>query len=87
MGALPERTPAALDGDIKMLARENFWVFAMLAFRMLHDEPFLSNWHVAAIAKAIQGLYEAPSGRLIITMPPRTMKSFLGSVCLPAWLL
>lgn len=84
---MPDVTPAALDRDIKMLARENFLVFAMLAFRMLHDEPFLSNWHVAAIAHSLRGFYEAPSGRLVITMPPRTMKSFLGSVCLPAWLL
>lgn len=84
---MAEVTPDALDRDIKMLARENFLVFAMLAFRILHDEPFLSNWHVAAIAHSLQSFFEASSGRLVITMPPRTMKSFLGSVCLPAWLL
>lgn len=82
-----EITTSALDAQMNALARENFFVFAMLAFQLLHDEPFMSNWHVAAIANVLQQFHEAPSGRQIITMPPRTMKSFLGSVCYPAWLL
>lgn len=69
------------------LAREDFGLFAIAAFRRLHDEPYQDNWHVWAIAHQLMRLFKGDIRRLIITMPPRTMKSFLASVCLPAWLL
>jgi predicted phage terminase large subunit-like protein len=82
-----EPSPAGLDRDLKAIARSDFFAFALRAFRVLHDELFLSNWHVAAIAHALQQAHITDGSRQIITMPPRTMKSFLGSVCYPAWLL
>jgi len=69
------------------LAREDFAVFVELAFSVLHDEPYLRNWHVNAIAHYLTLLASGEVKRLLITMPPRTMKSFIGSVCYPAWLL
>ncbi len=78
---------AALARDMRQLARENFHVFAQLAFKQLHDEPYQDNWHIAAIAHQLNLVANGDIARLIITMPPRTMKSFLASVCLPAWLL
>lgn len=69
------------------LARKDFGLFAIAAFRRLHDEPYQDNWHVRAIAHQLMRLVSGDVRRLIITMPPRTMKSFLASVCLPAWLL
>lgn len=78
---------SGFDRTMLSLARQDFGVFAMGAFRRLHDEPYQSNWHVQAIAHQLMQLVDGPTRRLIITMPPRTMKSFLGSVCLPAWLL
>ena len=84
---VPQPTAAGLHQAIIELARVNFLVFATQAFSLLHDEPFQANWHIQAIARTLQQLHEAESARQIITMPPRTMKSFLGSVCFPAWLL
>ena len=69
------------------LARDSLEFFALMAFRVLYDEPYLHNWHVAAIAFELSRLAEGDFRRLIITMPPRTLKSFLASICLPAWLL
>lgn len=69
------------------LARDDFYVFAVRAFRELHDVPYQDNWHIAAIAWQLVQVERGDITRLIITMPPRTMKSFLGSVCLPAWML
>ena len=69
------------------LARDNFEFFVTIAFRVLNDEPYQHNWHVAAIAHELTRVANGKCRRLIITMPPRTMKTFLASVCLPAWQL
>lgn len=70
-----------------MLARKDLAVFVAGAFRQLRDEPYLRNWHIDAIAHHLTQAISGKRRRLIITMPPRTMKSFIASVCLPAWLL
>ena len=72
---------------MRALARESFEFFAIQAFRQLYDEPYLHNWHIAAIAHQLTRLWDGEIRRLIVTMPPRTMKSFLASVCWPAWIL
>lgn len=87
MTATSKLDPKELNCSMHQLAREEFSVFAMVAFRQMHDEDYLHNWHVAAIAHQLMRVWRGETTRLIITMPPRTMKSFLGSVCLPAWLL
>jgi predicted phage terminase large subunit-like protein len=72
---------------IDALAREEFAVFAIRAFRELHDEPYQDNWHIHAIAHWLMKAVQGDIRRLIITMPPRSLKSFMASVCLPAWIL
>ncbi len=84
---MAEPDPRQLQRAMRALARESFEHFAIRAFRELHDEPYLHNWHIAAIAWQLYRLITGQTRRLIITMPPRTMKSFLASVCLPAWIL
>lgn len=79
--------PRRLRQTLIRLAREDLGVFVAGAFRQLRDEPYLRNWHVDAIAHHLMGAVAGDQRRLIITMPPRTMKSFIASVCLPAWLL
>ncbi len=79
--------PRRLRQTLIRLAREDLGVFVAGAFRQLRYEPYLRNWHVDAIAHHLMGAVAGDHRRLIITMPPRTMKSFIASVCLPAWLL
>ncbi len=79
----PNRVAAIL----RVLSRNELSVFVQGAFRVLHDEPLLRNWHIDALAYELSRLATGDNRRLIITMPPRTMKSFIASVCLPAWLL
>lgn len=69
------------------LARDDFSLFARRAFRELYDQPFHDNWHVQAIAHSLTEAVEGETRRLIIAMPPRSLKSFLASICLPAWIL
>ena len=79
--------PMWVRNQVHKLARENFEVFAIRAFSEVNDEPYEHNWHVSAIAYQIMRLHAGEIKRLLITMPPRSLKSWLSSVCLPAWLL
>ena len=79
--------PAKIQLTAMQLARVNLAVFVAGAFRVLHDEPFHRNWHIEAIAQSLTEVFEGITKRLIITMPPRAMKSFTATVCFSAWLL
>ncbi len=48
---------------------------------------YLHNWHIDAIAYQLERIASGEINRLIITMPPRSMKSIAASVAFPAWLL
>jgi len=45
------------------------------------------NWHIDAIAYHLEQVERGEITRLIITMPPRSLKSISASVAFPAWLL
>lgn len=45
------------------------------------------NWHIDAIAHQLEREEQGEITRLIITMPPRSLKSIAASVAFPAWLL
>lgn len=49
--------------------------------------PFLPNWHIDAIAEYLTAATKGDITRLIINMPPRSLKSLCVSVAWPAWLL
>jgi len=87
LALLPDLDPHRLAATVRLLAREDFCVFAQCAFPVLYSEEFLRNWHIDAIASELTRLANGDIRRLIITVPPRTLKSFIGSVCYPAWLL
>ena len=49
--------------------------------------PYLHNWPVEAIADYLVQAFARDIKRLIITMPPRSLKSICASVAFPAWVL
>src|SRR3954465_2218851 len=49
--------------------------------------PFLRNWHLEAIAYRLEQVRRGEITRLIINLPPRSLKSIFVSVVLPAFLL
>jgi predicted phage terminase large subunit-like protein len=49
--------------------------------------PFLSNWHIDVLSWKLRLFAEGKTKRLAICMPPRHLKSTIGSVALPAWIL
>lgn len=48
---------------------------------------FLPNWHIDLIAEYLEAARRGEVRRLIINMPPRSLKSICVSVAWPAWLL
>src|SRR5205085_2466855 len=45
------------------------------------------NWHISAIAQKLHDVMSGKTRRLIITVPPRSLKSIAASVALPAFVL
>jgi predicted phage terminase large subunit-like protein len=67
---------------------ENLMSFTAFAFDVIRPSiPFKSNWHIEAITEKLSQVASGKVRRLIITLPPRTLKSLCASVALPAWFL
>ena len=49
--------------------------------------PFKPNWHLEAVTHKLAQVANGEVRRLIITLPPRSLKSLCASVALPAWFL
>ncbi|MBS1903476.1 MAG: phage terminase large subunit [Bacteroidetes bacterium] len=47
--------------------------------------PFIDNWHIGAICEHLEACYRREIRKLIINVPPRSLKSMLTSVFFPAW--
>jgi predicted phage terminase large subunit-like protein len=48
--------------------------------------PFVDNWHIRELCKVLEDVYYGRQDRVIINVPPGTMKSLLVSVFWPAWM-
>jgi predicted phage terminase large subunit-like protein len=70
------------------LLRQRFDAFVGRTFNELNPgTEYLPNWHIEAIEHQLMRCVTGEVTRLIITMPPRSLKSICASVAFPAWLL
>ena len=70
------------------ILRNDFASFIGKTFEtVVPASSYISNWHIEAIAWHLQQCAEKKIRRLIITLPPRSLKSICASVAFPAWLL
>jgi len=70
------------------LLRDDFASFAAWCFRELNPRTrFAMNWHFEVMAGKLAAVREGRIRRLIISVPPRHLKSHLTSVAFPAWCL
>lgn len=68
--------------------RMDLGAFTEKVFEFLNPGmPLERNWHLEAIAHRLQLAAAGDVKRLLITMPPRSLKSLFASVSLPAFLL
>jgi predicted phage terminase large subunit-like protein len=48
--------------------------------------PFCGNWHIDALCDVLEAVTRGEIKRVVVTVPPGTMKSLLVSVFWPAWM-
>ena len=66
----------------------NLTSFTEFAFGVVRPGiPFKPNWHFEAVTHILSEVASGEVRRLIITLPPRNLKSLCTSVALPAWFL
>lgn len=70
------------------LLRRQLASFVEMSFRDLNPTKlFVANWHIEAMCHALEQVEKGKIKRLIITLPPRTLKSFTVSAAFAAWVL
>ncbi len=75
-------------GVLKALLRSDFAAFIHKVFTTLNPGGrFLSNWHIDLIAAYLTEILRQDGKRLMINIPPRSLKSICISVAWPAWIL
>ena len=66
----------------------DFMAFTEFAFGVVRPNTvFKPNWHLEALAHKLSQVASGEVRRLIVTIPPRNLKSLFASVALPAWFL
>lgn len=73
---------------VRAILRSDLYCFIQAAFPIVSPgAAFAANWHIEAIAFALTRVLEGKIKRLIITVPPRSLKSICTSVAFPAFVL
>lgn len=81
---MAELTPAMWDN----LARDDFDAFARFMFPITQPGvEYEWNWHIECISEHLEAMRRGEIKRLIINLPPRSLKSYLVSQAFPAWIL
>lgn len=71
----------------KEAAEADITEFIRQAWHILEPgNPYIHGWHIDAIGMHLEAVEEGEINRLLINIPPGTMKSLLVSVIWPAWL-
>src|SRR5258705_4408225 len=70
------------------ILRSDFYSFIGAIFPIVSpNDAFAPNWHIEAIAYQLTRVLNGEVKRLIITVPPRSLKSICASVAFPAFIL
>jgi len=73
---------------LQALLATNLTSFTEFAFGVVRPGIlFKPNWHLEAVTHKLSQVANGEVRRLIITLPPRNLKSLCASVALPAWFL
>ena len=83
------RLPAGMQQQVLgAILRQDFCSFVRKVFATVSPGgEFSPSWHVEAITHALGKVVSGETRRLIINVPPRSLKSICASVALPAFLL
>ena len=71
--------------EYETMVRQDFGTFAARCFYDLNPQTDLAmNWHLEVIAAKLTAIRQGKIRRLIINLPPRSLKSLMASVAFPA---
>ena len=74
--------------EYRALLRHDFCYFLERSFTELNPATdFAHNWHLEKMAEELDRCRRSETKRLIINLPPRSLKSHCASVAFPAWIL
>ncbi|HKF59467.1 MAG TPA: phage terminase large subunit [Blastocatellia bacterium] len=74
--------------ELRALLRTDFSAFSERCFYQLNPSArFMMNWHIEVIASKLDDCRRGKLRRLIINVPPRSLKSLAASIAFPAWVL
>jgi len=74
--------------EYNALLRQDLYAFIQRSFYELNPQTeFLPNWHIEVIAAELEKCRSGETKRLIINVPPRSLKSHCASIAFPAFLL
>ena len=74
--------------EFDVLLRNDLATFIARTFAHLDPQTtYAHNWHIDLLADRLTQVYQGKLRRLIITVPPRSLKSICASVAFPAWVL
>ena len=73
---------------VEAILRKDFYAFIQAVFPLVSpNRPMMRNWHLEAMAYHRLRVLNGEIRRLIITVPPRSLKSICASVAFPAFAL
>jgi predicted phage terminase large subunit-like protein len=73
---------------LELVLRQDLAAFTQRCFQtVVPGQAYMDNWHVGAIAHHLERCRTGEIRRLIITLPPRSLKSICASVAFPAFAL
>jgi hypothetical protein len=74
--------------DVKLLLRSDLLSFARKAFRNVNTHKRMpEDRFLELLASRLAEVVTGNTKRLIVNLPPRHFKSWIGSICLSAWIL
>ncbi|MEP9357080.1 phage terminase large subunit [Xanthobacter sp. KR7-65] len=74
--------------ELHMAARLDFHSFFLLMFPVVHGNIKIEEApYLEVLTATFQVVSQTPGRNQIINIPPRHLKSFIASVCFPAWIL
>jgi len=74
--------------QVDAMLRRDFYSFLIRSFIELNPQTEVSeNWHIEVLAEDLDLCRRGEIKRLIINLPPRSLKSHCASIVFPAWIL
>ncbi|HEU5231639.1 MAG TPA: phage terminase large subunit [Terriglobales bacterium] len=74
--------------ELDPVLRRDFYSFLIRSFVELNPQTDVAeNWHIEVIADALERCRRGEIKRLIINLPPRSLKSHCASIAFPAWIM